>query len=65
MSRRECTNCKSKKYGYKDNNGGKFYICYNCGSFDGKTTAELMEKLLYEPTYLLVMIQTGELMKID
>ena len=61
---KKCANCGNHKYGYKDNQKSKFFICFTCGAYEGAASFELMEKVYSKPLILLEMIKKGELEKI-
>ena len=58
--------CGSKKYGYESDEIGYIYVCYKCGKYSGKGVHPmLLELTTSDPTFLMYMIETGMLKKIE
>ena len=62
---KECS-CGSKKWGYESDEIGYIYVCYVCGRYTGKGVSPiLLEMTTSDPTFLMYMIETGMLKKIE
>jgi len=62
---KKCT-CGSKKWGYSSDEIGYIYVCYKCGKYSGKGVHPmLLELTTSDPTFLMYMIETGMLKKIE
>ena len=50
--------CGKKKYGYGDGDH-EVWICYNCGSFDGKANGDqaFVETIMANPPIVLALIE--------
>ena len=57
--------CGSKKYGYGDGLH-EVWICYNCGSFDGKAQEDeiFIDLIMQDPNVVLTLIQSKALVPI-
>ena len=57
--------CGKKKYGYGDG-VHEVWICYNCGSFDGKAQGDqlFVETIMADPPIVLALIESKQLVPI-
>ena len=57
--------CGKKKYGYGDGEH-EVWICYNCGSFDGKANGDqvFIETIMANPPIVLALIEAKQLVPI-
>lgn len=66
MEKIQCQVCGTKKYGYMDESCENIYwICYRCGSFEGKANPKLIEDFLYNPQKILILIKEKKVIPID
>ena len=57
--------CGKKKYGYGDGEH-EVWICYSCGSFDGKANGDqgFIETIMANPPIVLALIEAKQLIPI-